>query len=138
MKNLLYMISLLVMIASYGCDEKEIIDTNNLFQLEGTWINHTYLDSTFTLKNSSKFIEDEYGITLNSDQTCIERKNSGWCGTPPVMYANFDGIWELNDSIISISVAYWGGMADYEWKIISHTDSKVEFYSINEEYNMEE
>ncbi|HVO75554.1 MAG TPA: hypothetical protein VMT35_16105, partial [Ignavibacteriaceae bacterium] len=45
---------------------------------------------------------------------------AGWCGTPPICYANFSGIWEFQgDSVLKIKVAYWGGMTEYNLKIIS-------------------
>jgi len=121
-----------------GCEKQETETLKNADLIIGTWINPIYLDSTFTLKSSKAIDVENYGITFNANNTLTEHKNSGWCGTPPVSYAEFEGNWELSDSILSISVAYWGGMANYKWKIISINDSTIEIYSIQEDYHMEE
>lgn len=64
----------------------------------------------------------------------IERKNSGWCGTPPVSYSDFEGNWSINDSLLNVSVAYWGGLADYQWKIISLDDKRLTIVVVSQEY----
>jgi hypothetical protein len=39
------------------------------------------------------------------------------------------------DSIINLSVDYWGGLADYEWKIISIEMNKLIVLRLKEEYH---
>jgi hypothetical protein len=39
------------------------------------------------------------------------------------------------DSIINVSVDYWGGLADYEWKIISIEMNKLTVLKLKEEYH---
>jgi hypothetical protein len=60
-------------------------------QLIGSWFNPQYNDSIVTFERSEGSIDNEYGFTFNEDNTFIESKNVGWCGTPPISYADFDG-----------------------------------------------
>ena len=76
-------------------------------------------------------------IKFLNDGTLIERKNSGWCGTPPIAYADFSGNWRVQNGNIIIDVAYWGGMEQRAWKIIdvTNTSLKIEINVENTQYN---
>ena len=63
----------------------------------------------------------------------IERKNIGWCGTPPITYGNYDGNWQEQESILNINTSYWGGSASYQWGVISDNNQLV-VLRITEEY----
>ena len=68
---------------------------------------------------SEEFNPDRYGFTFHKDGSFTERKNSGWCGTPPIAYDNFEGSWKpLSDTLIDITVAYWGGTLTYQMQIV--------------------
>ena len=105
--------------------------------LIGSWFNPQYNDSNVTFERSEGLVENEYGFSFNEDDTFIERKNAGWCATPPISYADFDGIWTKNDSIIEITVEYWGGNAEYTWKIVSIDEATLKIIRLEEDYNME-
>jgi len=64
--------------------------------------------------------------------------DTGWCGTPPIAYSDFDGTWNKKDSVIKITVAYWGGLADYQWKVISVDNNNLTIYRLKEEYHSKE
>jgi hypothetical protein len=102
----------------YGCsDEKIDIDPDNL--LIGTWNYSEYLGNSSIYLRSNSFI-DEHCYRFNADGTLLERKNAGWCGTPPVTYADYAGTWRIiNDTLIRIDVAYWGGNTRYNLDIES-------------------
>lgn len=68
--------------------------------LIGSWFNPQYNDSITTFERSEGLADNEYGFSFNEDNTFIERKNAGWCGTPPISYADFNGTWTQNDSIM--------------------------------------
>jgi hypothetical protein len=80
-------------------------------------------------------VDNEYGIVFNSDGNILERKNAGWCGTPPLIYNDFNGTWEIKDPTIKIHVAYWGGMADYSWKIITIDNNELNIVPIESIYH---
>jgi len=102
----------------YGCsDEKIEIDPDNL--LIGIWNYSEYLGNSSIYLRSNSFI-DEHCYQFNADGTLLERKNAGWCGTPPVTYADYAGTWRIiNDTLIGIDVAYCGGNTRYNLDIES-------------------
>jgi hypothetical protein len=72
------------------------------------------------LERSSGLDPSKYGFTLRENGEFIERKNAGWCGTPPITYDNFEGTWvALSDSLLEITVGYWGGTMNYQIRIVS-------------------
>ena len=85
----------------------------------GIWNVSEYVENTTVYNRSSAFI-DEYGYEFKSDGTLTERQNAGWCGTPPITYADYDGTWNVvNDTLIQITVNYWGGTMSYHLDIES-------------------
>ena len=105
--------------------------------LIGSWFNPQYNDSIATFERSEGLLDNEYGFSFHEENTFIERKNAGWCGTPPISYADFDGTWTKNDSIIEITVDYWGGTADYTWKIVTINEALLKIYVIKQDYHLE-
>ncbi len=105
--------------------------------LIGSWFNPRYNDSIATFERSEGLVDNEYGFSFNEDNTFIERKNAGWCATPPIFYADFEGTWTKKDSILDITVGYWGGTADYTWKIVLIDESTLKIIRLKEEYPLE-
>ncbi len=92
--------------------------TNN--SLNRTWVRTGHEDGYTILKNSDSLDGNEYGFIIYPDGKFTERKNSGWCGTPPIAYSNFEGEWKnLSDSLLEINVGYWGGAVSYQMEIVS-------------------
>jgi hypothetical protein len=103
--------------------------------LIGNWINPRYSDSIVIFEKSADLKNNEYGLSFKQAGIFVERKNSGWCGTPPISYADYEGTWIKNDSIISITVGYWGGSADYNWKVVSINNGKLKIINVKEDYH---
>ena len=101
-----------------SCEKDRIeIDPDNL--LIGVWINDGYKDDVTIYKRSDEFT-DNYCYLFKSDGTLTERQNEGWCGTPPITYADYEGTWEImNDTLISITVGSWNGDRSYRLDIES-------------------
>ena len=92
----------------------------------GTWVENEYRGDTLYLDRSGAFDKDKYGFTIHEDGTFTEHKNAGWCGTPPITYDSFEGTWEtVSDSLLDITVAYWGGMMTYQIRIVSLTPEEL-------------
>lgn len=119
-----------------GCEEK-IETEQNQDLLIGYWINPQITDSLAIYSKSGDLVENNYGIAFHSDGTLIERKNSGWCATPPISYSDFEGSWTRTDSILDIAVDYWGGTVNYQWKLVDIKANKLVVYKIKEEYDYE-
>lgn len=119
-KTCLPILFLMIMVA--GCSKDEIkIDPDNL--LIGVWNYSEYRDNSSVFTRNDQFI-DNHCYKFNSDGTLTERANSGFCGTPPVTYADYSGTWTiLNDTLIRINVGYWGGTTKYKLDI-EHIDNK--------------
>jgi hypothetical protein len=102
----------------FSCHKDEIrIDPDNL--LIGVWNWKRYAENATVYTRQREFTAYPC-FKFNDDGTLIERKNAGWCGTPPVSYADYGGTWTiLNDTLVSISVGYWGGTTNYRIDIES-------------------
>ena len=119
MKKLLLILLVLV---SISC-EKELVDTEALGENEGiigTWIENGYEEDVTLLHRGDRLDPSKYGFTIEENGTFIERKNAGWCGTPPIAYENFEGSWvALSDSLVEVTVGYWGATMTYQMRIVS-------------------
>lgn len=115
MKKTLLSIFFLMILAG-GCSKDDIkIDPDNL--LIGVWNYSSYNDNSVIFSRSDQFI-DNHCYKFNRDGSLTERKNSGFCGTPPISYADYSGSWSiLNDTLIQVTVAYWGGTTKYKLDI---------------------
>ena len=122
-----------------SCEDNTLIVNettgNNAEMVIGNWIRPQYDDSTVTYVRSDGLKDNEYGFSFKRDSVFIERKNAGWCGTPPVSYDDFEGTWSIEDSVLKITVAYWGGFLDYKWKIMSLDQHHLTVYTIALEYH---
>jgi hypothetical protein len=109
---------LIIASALPSCEKDNIeIDPDNL--LIGIWINDGFRDDFTIYKRSDEFT-DNYCYLFKSDGTLTERQNVGWCGTPPISYADYEGTWEIaNDTLISITVGSWNGDRSYRLDIES-------------------
>ena len=119
MKKLVILLFALLLTAC----EKESVDIEALGENEGiigTWIENGYEEDLTLLKHADILDPSKYGFTIADDGSFVERKNAGWCGTPPITYENYEGSWvALSDSLIEITVGYWGGTMTYQMRIVS-------------------
>ena len=138
MKTRLSLITLIIGLTLIACEkEKDQINTDaNL--LIGSWINPQYNDTLVTFERINSLKDNDYGFSIIYDSQFIERKNSGFCGTPPISYSDYEGNWAQKNSIISITVGYWGGIVDYKWKIVSIDENNLTIIRIEEEYHTED
>ncbi len=133
-----FIIAILVSLAFVSCQKlSDPIDTGNP-ELIGCWIDPQYVDTLVTYTRSENLVENHYGIKFDLNSKLIQRQNSGWCGTPPVITADYAGTWNLNDSIVKITTAYWGGTVDLTWKIIALNNRELVVYVIKSEYHERE
>ena len=113
---------LLLLAAVISC-EKELLEVDALgsnAEIVGTWIENGYVEDVLMLDRAKAINPSKYGFSINDDGTFIEHKNAGWCGTPPISYDSFDGTWKaLSDSLLEITVGYWGGTMTYQMRIVS-------------------
>jgi hypothetical protein len=96
--------------------------------LIGNWIDRTVNNEEITMTHANHLRNAEYGFSFKEGGIFVERKNAGWCGTPPVTYEDFEGTWNQTDSLIVITVGYWGGQMEYRWIIQSINRRSFTFY----------
>jgi hypothetical protein len=133
----LALVILSALILMTGCKKIETFDN-----LIACWTNPAYADNTegktiVYYKKSKKLSTASDGVKFLRDGTLIERKNAGWCGTPPINYKDYSGKWQIqNGDEVKIDVAYWGGMEQKIWKIIEVSGStlKIEIITWNAQY----
>lgn len=118
MKNIVFLVSI-VMLISCSDDMQEAKMLGENADIVGTWIENGYEDDVTLLERSAELDLTKYGFIISGDGTFTERKNTGWCATPPISYDNFDGHWvALSDSLLEITVGYWGGTMTYQIRIV--------------------
>lgn len=136
MKTLTKIFLLLFSITLIACEETIEPKVDSLNPIIGSWINPQYTDTLWRYERANALKDEGPGFTLKPEWLIVERKNTGWCGTPPITYGNYDGTWAMKDSLITITAEYWGGKADYQWKVISVDDRYLVLYKVKEEYQV--
>jgi hypothetical protein len=136
MKNRFMVVAFIVFVLFLNACNKKTdkieISSNNTFY--GSWIEYGYADTLKILTKSASLKENCYGFTIGQDGKFTERKNAGWCGTPPIAYENYDGNWtKLGESTLLVSVGYWGGDTSYQLKIVSVSSDtlKVRYLAVD-------
>ena len=135
----LLVLCLLVLITSCNKSDDTIqpVDSNNL--LIGHWSYREGGDNNqSTFQRVEGFIDDEYGVYFNYDNKFVERKNPGWCGTPPIVLENFNGTWQKNESQLTINVEDWNGTAKYKWEVIDLKKDKLVIQLVWDEYHQDD
>lgn len=119
MKQTVKFLSLLVLalLATNSCsDNNETeIKSKHLNSIYGNWARIGFSNSSIILARTKTLTTEGYGLSLTEDGNYVERKNAGWCGTPPINYQNYPGTWKpINDSTLTVKVGYWGGTTQYK------------------------
>ena len=96
------------------------IDTNNL--LIGNWTEPTYNNESITFKRSNTLQNNNYGVSFKTAGVFIEH-SSGWCGTPPLVFIDYEGDWQLQGTLITVMTQNFPG--DFNWRIISLTENQL-------------
>lgn len=96
--------------------------------LEGTWVYRSYENDIYTMEKSFQLENDNSGIVILDNGVFVERKNNSFCGTPPVVYDNYEGNWvSVSETNLKIKVGYWGGTENYTMEIVSVNNSVLMF-----------
>lgn len=104
-----------------SCENNQVeIDANNL--LLGNWINPVYDSDFTTFSRSSSLKNDAYGISFKKTGKFIER-SSGFCGTPPLIFSDYEGKFNLDENIIQIDNYLYQN--NFQWEIISLSESDL-------------
>ncbi len=125
------MVFILVLGLLFSCEDDVGLERCGLLgslnpEIIGVWVEEGYEDDALVLNSAAELDQNKYGFVLHEDGSFVERKNSGWCATPPISYANYDGRWRaLSDSLLDIVVGYWGGSVSYQIRILGLDDKQL-------------
>lgn len=132
MKSILLV--LFVAILSSGCMEFNQNEVVYDHELIGAWSNVEWSESGISMDKVKKLEKNTYGYLFHSNGTLIARQNAGWCGTPPIVTADYEGTWKVEEGKILIRMEYWGGISTQEWEIANRNNKKVTIHITNAEY----
>lgn len=126
MKTILKTVLFLVLVTTFGCeDNDDTIAINESNKLIGHWINPVYTDSEIKLTRASSLKSDGYGLSFLEKTQCVER-SSGWCGTPPLSFMDFQGTWTRTDSVLIMTIDNGiNGMQNIKWTIKTLDDKTL-------------
>jgi hypothetical protein len=128
-------LALLLTLAFVSCQKlTDSVETGNP-QLIGSWTDPQYTDTLVSYTRAGDLVENQYGIKFKPGNKLVQRQNIGWCGTPPIVTADYEGTWIWNDSVVNITVGYWGGTADLTWKVIQLNDQKLVISVVKADYH---
>lgn len=137
MKNLLMLFILTIFTLS--CQKEEDANGDGL---QGNWVyvgesvsvhENGYEESTL-LRRTKKLDKNNFSIGFYENDYLIDNANSGWCGTPPITYAQYEGNWSMSDNIVDYQCAFWGGQKKVKFEIISVDQEYLKIKILDNEY----
>lgn len=116
--KVLFLFALLV----FACDSNEnaIPDPDNL--LIGSWIEPNYNEEQTMFKRAAALPDNGRGILFKANGDFVER-SSGWCGTPPLTFSDYNGNWELENTLVTITQEFYP--INYAWRIVSVSETEL-------------
>ena len=119
--NLKNIFSIILLTLFLSCESNEpLINSENL--LLGSWISPSYDLEATTYKRGNSLPDEGSGILFLENDEFIER-SAGWCGTPPLSYSDYVGSFEVDETLIKITIASYPN--NYQWRIISLTENEL-------------
>ncbi|RLD84707.1 MAG: hypothetical protein DRJ10_00425 [Bacteroidetes bacterium] len=116
----------LAVFAFTSCKKENIEPIEMPDGLYAIWVENGYSEEISIFKKVSEFDADKYGFQILGRGKFVERKNSGWCATPPIAYINYEGKWsKLTDSLINVETEYWGGTMFFQLEIVSINENEL-------------
>ncbi len=101
----------------------------------GYWVSEAWTDSSQIFREALNLNEETYGFGILPGGKFVEKKNIGFCGTPPVVYGLYEGRWEENpEGNLFIETQFWGGEQSFEIKILNYYPRRMEVMFIYTEH----
>ena len=120
-------INLIVFASLFLACEKQNIEPIDMPEgLYAIWVENNREDGIWEYEKANKFDENKSGFQIIGNGKFIDRKNSGWCGTPPISYSNYEGKWsKISDTLISVESQFWGGATSFQMEIVSINENEL-------------
>lgn len=122
MKKILFTMSVILCFMNMQCEDDDYINTELDNLLIGSWENPIYNGEEITFSRTSALPEAGYGISFKGNRSFIER-SSGWCGTPPLVFSDYHGEWQLDNMLITITQDHFPN--NYAWRVVSLTANEL-------------
>jgi hypothetical protein len=132
MKKLLPLLAICFLL--FSCMEQETFDLESGEFPLGTWTNLQYEETGFTMDRSSAIRANTYGYVFKENGKLIHRANSSFCGTPPIITADFEGTWNVDGDVVEVEVNFWGGKYRQEWKGTQLSGKTVKVELLTQEF----
>jgi len=88
--------------------------------LAGVWVFEGETDGGAKVYSRAPALVGDRGGFEFGEHGGLKVRTSGWCGTPPVSWANLDGIWhQVDGRVLEIRHAWRGAPREYQLEIIS-------------------
>jgi hypothetical protein len=100
----------------------------------GTWTNLQYNENGFSMERTNQLKENTYGFIFQDNGKLVNRSNSGFCGTPPIVTQDFSGKWKVEGDVLKLEMDFWGGKIIQEWRISSASSRSVTIEITMNEY----
>lgn len=122
MRKVFFAFTILCLFVNMRCEPNDEVlrDSDNL--LIGHWSDPEYSDQNINFKRVNALPEDNYGISFKTKNEFVER-SSGFCGTPPLVFSDYEGKWQLTESIIDITQDHFPN--NFAWRIVSLTENEL-------------
>ncbi|WOD44211.1 hypothetical protein [Hwangdonia lutea] len=106
----------------FACDSNDnvIPDPDNL--LIGSWVEPNYSEEQTVFKRAAALPDNGPGIMFKANGGFVER-SSGWCGTPPLVYSDYNGNWVLENTLVTIAQEFYP--INYAWRIVSVSETEL-------------
>jgi len=129
-----YLLLIFSIVFLTSCENDNELKSEEVELVIGHWVSPVYIDSLVHYTRATALKEDDFGISFNLGNSLVERQNAGFCGTPPISYANYNGTWSKTGDLINIKVDFWGGKATLLWKVVAVDAKTLSIYPIKSEY----
>jgi hypothetical protein len=103
----------------------------------GTWSNIEYQTNGCAMERVSQLKENKRGYRFLNNGKLIHRSNSDWCGTPPIVTKDFEGVWKIGGDTITVRSRFWGGINVQEWKISETSGNRLQVEIVSTEWKMD-
>ncbi len=90
----------------------------------GSWKIHSYEDDMVIYQLTGTYEIDDGGFSIKPDNEFIYR-SFGWCGTPPLIYYDIEGLWkELDENVLKVSFFEY----DYEIEWVMEIVNRQQYF----------
>jgi hypothetical protein len=136
MKRILAILTVVLTISSCSVTDEDIsFDPKDL--LSGNWTFEYSNNGETVFKRTNTLPNEKYGVSFFRDGKFIER-TSGWCGTPPLVFSDVQGTYQLEKTLIKVNIEGFPG--NYHWRIISLTNKElvITYDRVDQETDLQE